>query len=484
MTLTGRLHQQLQRSQALPPRERIVVAVSGGLDSVVLLDALVQLQPHWQWSLTVAHLEHDWRDESEAMFVFRLATAYGLPCHLRRIAARPVAARRRRGYEEAARHERYRLLGDIAETVGATTVVTGHHRDDQAETVLYRLLRGTSPAGLQAILPVRPLAPGSTVRLVRPLLAMARTELEAEAQRRGLSWREDASNADPQFLRNRLRHTVLPLLEDARPGAARQLAQLAEWARRDEAYWHGLMEGLPAGWLQPEPDGGVSVGTNFLLDLPEPLCRRCLEHMLRQAGVADVTGRHLLDLADLLGHPQPGAACALPGGWMAVREYERLCLVPPTAGTVPAAPASVTLTRGEPALWPGGMFVAAWHPGPPAAWHRSGQHPAAATQQGRRQPLAATAWLDAAQLPETVTLQVRARQPGDRVRPAAGVGTKKLQDLLTQAKVPRRWRDQWPVVCRADTGEVLWVTGLAVAERYAATPQSAGHIVVRWDTSV
>src|SRR5690606_35902913 len=123
-------------------------------------------------------------------------TDYGLPCYVRRLSARPVAAERGHGYEEAARYERYRALADIARQVGAGAVVTGHHQDDQAETVLYRLLRGTSPAGLAAIAPARPLAADSPVRLVRPLLEFSRAELEQEATRRGLTWREDASNAD------------------------------------------------------------------------------------------------------------------------------------------------------------------------------------------------------------------------------------------------------------------------------------------------
>lgn len=482
MTLADRLHEQLQAGQWLPAGDAVLVAVSGGLDSVVLLDLLMQLQPRWQWRLTVAHLEHDWRDESEAAFVTRLATGYGLPCRVRSLAARPAAAARGRGYEEAARRERYRALADIASDIGAAAVVTGHHRDDQAETVLYRLIRGTSPAGLGGIAPVRPLVPDGAVALVRPLLTFSRAELAEEAKRRSLSWCEDASNADPQFLRNRLRHEALPLLEQIRPGASRQLADLAEWARRDEAYWQQQLAGLPADWLEPKPDGDVSAATAFLVGLPEPLRRRCFESMLRRAGI-DVTGQHLLQMEALCTHSQPGAAAHLPGGGQAWREYGRLCVASRDTVAVHAAvPDPVTLTPDAAAPWPGGRLTVAWQPGPPPAHlARRAQQPPAAEQTGRRRPASAAAWLSAAGVPPGTALVVRARQPGDRIAPAGGNGTKKLQDVFTAAKVPQRWRDRWPVVCRADTGELLWVVGLAVAAAYAAEPDAAAHVTLAWD---
>lgn len=481
MTLVERLHNELQDERWLGPGEGIVVAVSGGLDSAVLLDMLVRLQPRWQWSLTVAHLEHDWRTESEAMFVLSLATGYGLPCLVRRVAARPLAAARGRGYEEAARHERYRLLGDMAHSVGATAIVTGHHRDDQAETVLYRLLRGTSPAGLAAIAPVRPLRPGSQIRLVRPLLGFGRHELEEEAAHRRLAWQDDESNVDQRFLRNKLRHTVLPLLEEVRPGAAKQLAQLAAWARRDEDYWRDALAALPAGWCQTEPDGGVSVQTAFLRARPEPLRRRCLEYVLRRAGVAEVTGQHLLALESLLTHPHPSASLHLPAGWKAQREYERLT-ISRAAEQATAVSGLATLAPGQRVHWHGGAVTVTWQPGSPELTiNRSSQDRSPSSQHGRRQPDAVSACLDAASLPPDVPLHVRSRRPGDRVRPAGGTGTKKLQDVFTQAKVPQRWRDRWPIVCRADTDELLWVVGLAVADAYAATADSADHVLLRWE---
>jgi tRNA(Ile)-lysidine synthase len=224
------------REGLLPSGGGVLAAVSGGADSVVLAHFLAQMARRKGFRLELFHLNHGLRGNAaraDGVSVERLAEKLGCAFTLRKADVRTVARARRTGLEDAGRHERYRLLLERARRGGFAVVATGHHLDDQAETVLLHLLRGTSLAGLGGIAPCRPLGPG--VDLIRPLLALTRAEILLYLKEHDLSWREDASNSDPKFTRNWVRRTLIPLLERRAPGVRGRLAEISAAARQAAA---------------------------------------------------------------------------------------------------------------------------------------------------------------------------------------------------------------------------------------------------------
>jgi tRNA(Ile)-lysidine synthase len=216
----------------LPRGSRALVAVSGGPDSVCLAHFLAQMARRKGLTLELFHVHHGLRGrdaDRDAASVEALGRALGVPARIVRAPVKALAKARGLGLEEAGRKERYRLLAARARLGRFAAVATGHHLDDQAETVLLHLLRGTSLEGLGGIAPKRPLAPG--VELIRPLLPLTRAEVILYLELHGLSWREDRSNKDKAFARNWVRAEVLPLLESRAPGVKERLSLIAEKVR-------------------------------------------------------------------------------------------------------------------------------------------------------------------------------------------------------------------------------------------------------------
>ena len=216
----------------LPAGSRVLAAVSGGPDSVCLAHFLAQMARRKRLQLELFHVHHGLRGsaaDGDAASVLELGRALGVPSRVARARVRAVAKARGLGLEEAGRKERYRLLAARARRGRFALVATGHHLDDQAETVLLHLLRGTSLEGLGGIAPKRALAPGAA--LIRPLLPLTRAEVLLYLKVHGLSWREDRTNKDRTFARNWVRSRVLPLLESRAPGVKERLSAIAAKVR-------------------------------------------------------------------------------------------------------------------------------------------------------------------------------------------------------------------------------------------------------------
>jgi tRNA(Ile)-lysidine synthase len=297
------------------PGDDVAVAVSGGLDSVVLLDLLVATRRWHGASLRVVTVDHGVREGSaaDARFVEGLAAELGLPCTTVRPAVPPAAG------EAQLRDARYAAF----EALGADRIALGHHRDDLAETVILQLLRGTGTAGLAGMRPVRG-------RYVRPQLDATRAELRAWAERRGLAWREDPTNADPRFARNRVRAEVMPLLELIRPGAGRALARSAQVAAQDDAWLESL--------VVPGPPWDLA----FVQRAPEPVVRRSLLRGL--PGIGAGTMDALLAVA-----ARGRGRIEVLGGWVAV-DNEQLVFTPRESGAVGPTAESDEASREAPTL--------------------------------------------------------------------------------------------------------------------------------------
>lgn len=308
---------------------RLLVAVSGGVDSTVLLHGLRELSQEFGLNLAVGHVNHGLRgDDSEAdeQAVRALAGALGLDFAGRRVDPQGLRegapSSRRLALQEAARHLRYRALRAMAGELAADCVATGHNADDQAETVLLRVLRGTGPSGLGGI-PMR----SEDGALVRPLLRVPRAAIETWARERGLSWREDRSNRSLRYARNRLRERWLPALaREFNPQLLRALGDLAEAQRREsewleaeaerEAAARFLLEG-EALWIEVKDWGS----------LPEALARRLARRALHRVGAGrSVTRRHLERMLHFIREARPQARLELPGGFELVRAGPRFRL--------------------------------------------------------------------------------------------------------------------------------------------------------------
>lgn len=397
----------------------VLVALSGGMDSVVLLHLLRFTTGA---RLTAAHFDHAMRpgSDADARWVRGLCTAWGVPLVDAR-AAEPLHT------EDDARRARYRFLRGAQTVEGATHLATAHHADDQAETVLFRVLRGTGIAGLAGI-PER-----GEGGLVRPLLPFWRAELRAYARENGLRWRCDPTNRAPGAARNRIRLDLLPRIEKTlAPAARRSLVRLAGVARVHEDEWTVLAERAAAECVRWEGAGAVLV-RDRLAAYDSPLAARVVRGVLRRCGVVPGRAGTRSALQFITSSPS-GRVLLLPGGTHLIRSDLGLARVEPLGGA-PSADRSLVIGGGEGEGTPrvGGRELR-------VRWGAGGE---GVTVAAHRLPLTVRGWL-----------------PGDRMSTRAG--TKKLKKLFLEARIPRHERARSAVLADAE-GRVLWAQGLARA---------------------
>jgi tRNA(Ile)-lysidine synthase len=324
------------RRLQISPLAPIIVAVSGGPDSTALFDALMRRGAR----LHVAHFNHELRgDESDGdeSFVRALATGRDLGLTVGRASTAEAARRTRRNLEAVAREQRYQFLLATAQAQGAQWVLTGHTRDDQVETILQRLLRGTGPEGWRGIHEV--LALDDEVRLARPLLGVTREDVLAHCSQYRLVFRQDTSNLSDRFTRNRVRNELLPLLRTFNPRVDQALLRAARLLAEDEEYFRVTVAELVRGARE-----GASLDVRGFAALPRALRRRALRQWLREerGDLLRVTGAHLGSLERLATESEGGRYVELPGHWRVERRAGRIRLIhqADAAATIDGAEAS------------------------------------------------------------------------------------------------------------------------------------------------
>lgn len=452
--LERRVLRYIQRHGLFSTAQRALLAVSGGPDSTALLLALAHLSASGglKLDLWLAHFDHGLRRraerEAEKAFLSGLAAKLGLPFLFGRGDVRAHARQHRLSLEEAARELRYRFLAEQAEKASINVVATGHTADDQAETVLMHLVRGSGLTGLAGMRPSSswPLPGHEDLLLVRPLLEVSRGETERYCQEEGLSPCLDVTNLLLGPLRNRIRHELLPLLRRYNPKIEGALLRLAAATVSDLTY---LEETAAASWraLAVEDKDSVGFRRSQLAALSPAIRNRLLQAACQQllADARQIEAAHIRSMVDALAKPASGRL-SLPGGlaFAVDDEFVRLTLgreAAAKARPIPETPLAV----------PGHTTVAGWLI-------------EAETLPGRRVEVGADpyeAFLDYQAV--GAQLIIRGRRRGDRFRPLGLGGEKKLQDYLVDAKVPRDERDGVPLVC-ASWG-IAWVVGHRIDER-------------------
>ena len=431
----------------LRPDARVIVGVSGGADSMALLSVLRDLVSSYRLTLFVAHVNHQLRGGEaarDALFVESHAERFGLPFHKVDVDVRFLKRRTGMSSQQAARQLRYGALLSLRDALSATHVALGHTADDQAETVLLRLLRGAGPAGLAGIPPKR-------MPFIRPLLGVHRDAIHSYLGSAGIPWVEDSSNMSRAYQRNRVRLELMPAMGEYRPGVARRLRQTADMLRAD----NNVLE-EQTGVLAKQALG-QEVGRSMLaIRRPQFIAatlamqRRLLRYALDRLPESEHAGG-FQDIDTLVGFTvsrgRVGRRLTLAGEVMA--EWHQDAVLLWKAGTLPVTTRFLTLpvpgfiTLKELSLSVGAKTLAL-----DQEW------------RGRAGPCRVFACPEAAALP----LTIRFPRPGDRFRPLGAPGSQKLQDFLVNSKVPRAVRPYVPLVL--SRGQIVWVVGHRIADPF------------------
>jgi tRNA(Ile)-lysidine synthase len=437
-----------QHEMLNPPSQgtRVVVALSGGPDSLTLLHVLLALKEEYTLTLSVAHLDHGLRPESknDVSFVKGVAKSLGLACHAKRVDVAKFCRQRKLSLEEGAREARYAFLEQVAEKAGASKIAVGHTMDDQAETVLMRLIRGAGPLGLAGI-------PAKRGKIIRPLIGVKRKEVVQFLKKNNIPFLKDPSNLEERFLRNRLRLKLLPLLEsEFNPNIVETLARTGQLLEQERVREYGPGPASEVVIIRK----GTGKTTKIVLDLSKLLgynkglkretireAIRIFRGDLRQVGFA-----HAESVLSLIGG-KVGSTAFLPGGIRARKGYREIVFERASKGIKPR-PFAVQLKVPGRTECPAGTFVVSSHPvsKAPKAWNRRERN---------------TAWFDAGLVQPP--LRVRTRKAGDRFWPLGLLGPKRLKEVLIEDKIPQQDRETLPLV--VDQEGILWLAGLRISER-------------------
>jgi tRNA(Ile)-lysidine synthase len=426
----------IHKHDLLKAGDRLGVAVSGGADSVALFRLLVELRGQIGLVLSVVHFNHKLRgeeSEEDERFVAELAQAHRLEFHCQSGDVKEYAAEKHLSLETAARELRYEFFRELLKDRHLNRIATGHTLDDQAETVLLRIVRGAGSRGLAGIYPMLAVTGSQTGAIVRPLLGTQREGLEVYLRSLNQVWREDSSNRDLRHTRNRVRHGIMPrLAANLNPAVREALAETAEIARAEEEYWREVISKV-----LPASDPAV----DFLEGLPLALRRRVVRAIAESLGVV-LEFHHVEAVLALAAAGEPArGTMELPAGWSVRRKKGQLNFCPPDDSSSPTDYEYVLLVPGTVHVTEIGLKFDALllNAGDADPNHLLGSHALAGG------------------------LRVRNWRAGDKFWPAHTREPKKIKELLADKHVTGRERKLWPVVVSGN--EVVWVRGFRTPQQ-------------------
>lgn len=449
----------IEKYALIKPGDRIVVALSGGVDSVVLLNILSKLRQELTSDLIVAHVNHGLRgkdSDRDAEFAKDLAKVYGFPFYGKKIDIASLQAVLQGSPQEIAREERLQYLEQLADKIGAQKIALGHNWDDQSETILMRLIRGAGPTGLRGM-------GHSRGRFIRPLLDISRSEIAEYALTHKLKNVEDESNKSDAYLRNKIRSKLIPLLEkEYNPEIKSALIRLATILREEDRFLDRLCTDLFTKHAKIQT-GEVVFEIGEILKLDPSLRARLIRMALRAVkhDLRRISHHHIDIIEDLILSQAPQKQLDLPDDIKVYRVYSSLI--------IGVGESSYLSARGRPfeykMMVPGSTFIKELGISVNSELLQS-------KGQGRGfvfKP--AVAFFDFDKLPPNLSL--RSVKPGDSFQPYGMTGSKKIGDYFIELKIPSSQREMVPLM--ATDNDVAWVVGYRVSEKYK---------IDRWSTKV
>jgi tRNA(Ile)-lysidine synthase len=445
----------------------VLVGVSGGLDSACLVHVLNQLKGSLGIQLHIVHLNHMLRGESsdeDAVYVEQLGYSLGIPVTVEAMDVNSYRKEYKLSLEEAAREVRYDFFARVAESVGAECVALGHTEDDQVETVLMHLVRGSGLGGLRGMSPLTDMHPRGRgrLRVIRPLLEVSRKETEDYCLAHGLKPRIDSMNYSLDYTRNRFRHELLPMLREANSNVGAAIRRVAHTAADDLSFIESEVAKVWSDAVCVNPIG-ITINTEAILLLHPALQRHLLRRVMGEAlgDLVDIEAVHIERMMEALRKPA-GRRISLPRGLKFYVSYDTCLLAKDAADACPLP----EVGRMRRLKVPGVTLLPGWRVQADVVSHR-------------KQAQGFKACIDADV--SGMELTVRRRRPGDRFQPLGMSNAKKLQDFMVDAKIPSTWRDRVPLVCAGDEHNIVWVVGWRIAESVKVTDNTCKALHISFE---
>ena len=467
------MHHFILQHKMIENGETVLVAVSGGADSLALLYGLHALHTQLNCRFHVVHLNHCLRPDADADadFVQQHASLLAVPCTVRRAEVPRLVKQWKLSVEAAGRRARYQFYEAVCMEVGAAKVALGHHQDDTAETVLMNLIRGSGATGLKGIAPVR------DIKIIRPLAGFTRQHIKVFLTSIGVTPQHDSSNTDRRYLRNRIRHALIPLLEsDYNPNIRIGLNRTADVLTAESEYLDTITQAVFETCRIPDtaaPPNSIVLDRTKFREYHIALQRRILRQSISDilGDLSDLYFVHAEAMLNLIEGNAPNAVLALPNGLRFRRAYQHLIFERSERSRVSLSIATESFTY--PLTVPGKTFITILNAEITAQVGNVPVHTPLALPDGKFEALFDYGRLKEA-FGETSPLTVRNRQRGDRFQPYGMQGTKKIKDFLIDAKVPRYERDSIPLLVCGE--EVLWLISYTTSELFKIKPRTRQYL--------
>lgn len=443
-----RVLEYIKKFNMIESGDKIVVGVSGGADSLALLHILNEIKNLFPLELVVAHVHHGLRGkeaDSDAEFVEGICRDWQIPFYIKKADVRKLASSWGLSEEEAGRKVRYDFFEDLLKEIGGQKIALAHHRDDQAETILYNLIRGTGLKGLQGMKPVR------EGKIIRPLLQISRRQIEAYCREKNLKYRVDSTNEEIVYTRNRIRNVLIPYIQkNFNPNFSDSLVRMGDIIREEEEFLSQYSNQQFDKWAVAS-DGEVKIPIDFFSSSPKAVSRRIIRLAIGKLAksMADISFAHIEEVLNMALYSSTGSTLDLPGTLKAKIDYEALVIFDAKENfDIPPFQYPISI--------PGKLYI------------KELELEIVCQQVEKPDVLNKGIWciyVDKDKIQGS--LAVRNRRDGDRFQPLGMNGSKKLKDYFIDRKVPRSERDAIPLV--VDGNNIIWVAGHQINENYKVT---------------